>query len=77
MIKTFYDPEVEKRGIQIGKLNTKREDILELLEDVGSISDSTKKLVEKEEDLEVLKKWLKIAARVNSIDEFVNKATLN
>ena len=73
MIKTFYDPEVEKRGIKIGK----REAILELLEDVGSISDSTKKLVEKEEDLEVLKKWLKIAARVNSIDEFVNKATLN
>ena len=77
MIKTFYDPEVEKRGIQIGKLNTKREDILELLEDVGSISDSTKKLVEKEEDLEVLKKWHKIAARANSIDEFINKATLN
>ena len=72
MIKTFYDPEVEKRGIKIGK----REDIFELLEDVGSISDFTKKLVEKEENLDVLKKWHKIAARANSIDEFVNKAAL-
>jgi hypothetical protein len=33
MIKTFYDPKVEERG----RLNTKREDILELLEDVGII----------------------------------------
>jgi hypothetical protein len=73
MIKTFYDPKVEERG----RLNAKREDILELLEDVGIISSDLKKLVENEEDVEVLKRWLKIAARVNTIDEFLNKATLN
>jgi hypothetical protein len=64
MIKTFYDPKVEERGIQKGeqrgRLNTKREDILELLEEVGTISEDIKKLVEKEEDIEVLRKWLKI-----------------
>jgi hypothetical protein len=81
MIKTFYDPEVEKRGILIGegigKLSTKREDILELLEDVGNISDEAKSLVEKEENLEVLKRWHKLAARVSSIDEFLDRAILN
>ncbi|HEY5561584.1 MAG TPA: hypothetical protein VIK72_07465 [Clostridiaceae bacterium] len=73
MIKTLYDPKVELRGT----LNAKREDIFNLLEDLGSIPDDAKKLVEKEEDLLVLKKWLKIAAKVNSFDEFVNRATLN
>ena len=73
MVKTFYDPTIDQNAT----LRTKRGDILELLEEVGSISVEAKKLVEKEEDLEVLRRWLKIAARVNSIDEFINKATLN
>ena len=73
MIKTLYDPKAELRGT----LNSKREDILELLEDIGSISEDVKKLIEKEEDLLVLKKWLKIVVKVNSFDEFVNRATLN
>lgn len=73
MVESFYLPEAEERGIKKGKLETKREDILELLEDVGSISEEVKKLVNKEEDTEILKRWHKIAARAKSIEDFLNK----
>ena len=59
------------------KLEARREDIIEVLEELGSISQEVKKLVEKEEDLEILKKWLKLAARVSSIDEFMKGIKLN
>lgn len=70
LVKTFYDPKVALNS----RLNTKREDILELLEDVGNISDDVRLLVENEEDLEILRKWLKLAAKVGSINEFIDKA---
>jgi hypothetical protein len=73
LVESFYLPEAEERGIKKGKLETKREDILELLEDVGSISEEVKKLVNKEEDTEILKIWHKIAARAKSIEDFLNK----
>lgn len=59
------------------KLEAKREAIFELLEDFGVIPQEVKKLVNKEEDFDVLKKWHKLAARANSIDEFANNARLN
>ena len=63
----------EKRG----EIRIKKGDILELLEEVGTVSEEVKKLVEKEADIERLKKWLKLAARVNSISEFMDKAKMN
>jgi glycyl-tRNA synthetase beta subunit len=77
MVKTLYDPKVEERGMRKATLRTKREDILALLEDIGNISDEVKALVEKEDNLDMLKKWLKLAARVGSIDEFMDKVRLH
>jgi DNA-binding ferritin-like protein len=85
MVKTFYDPKVEERGRKLGEekgektgiLKTKREDVLELLDDIGTISEDIKALVQKEEDLDKLKKWLKLAARAQSIEDFKNKVGLN
>ena len=77
MVKTFYDPKVAERSDQNATLRTKREDILELLGYVGTISEEVKELVEKESNLEILKKWLKLSARARSIDEFLDKVHLN
>jgi DNA repair exonuclease SbcCD ATPase subunit len=77
LVKTFYDPEVEKRGEARGILRSKREDILDLLDDIGTTSEDIKNLVQKEEDLEKLKKWHKLAARAQSIEDFKNKVGLN
>ena len=77
MVKTFYDPKVAEESAQKATLKTKRVDILELLEDVGNISDEVKALVEKEKDFDILKKWHKIAAKVGSIDEFMDKVRVH
>ena len=53
-------------GIGIGKI----EDILELLEDLGPIPEELRKLVAEQQNLDTLKKWLKLAARVESVEEF-------
>lgn len=89
LVKTFYDPKVEERGIEKGikigeqtgeqraALRTKREDIIELLEDIGNVSNEIKELIEKEENFDVLKKWLKIAAKAGSIDEFMDRVRVH
>lgn len=51
-------------------VKTKAEDILELLEDYGEIPPSLKKTVLEQDNLNVLSKWLKLAARANSISNF-------
>ena len=56
-----------------GKLEGKIEAIMELLEEFGVIPDKLKEMILKETDLEKLKKWHKLAAKVNSIEEFTEK----
>lgn len=81
MVETFYNPKIKEEGKiegkQEGKIESKREDILELLEDIGTVSEEVKKLIVNEADIERLKKWLKLAARANSVSEFMDKAKMN
>ena len=58
----------EKEGEHV-----KAEDILELLEDIGTIPEEVREKITGEIDLEILKKWHKLAAKSESIDEFVSK----
>ena len=46
------------------------EDVIELLEDLGELSDSLKTRIMEQTDLELLKKWLKAAAKAKSLEEF-------
>ena len=57
---------VRKQGIAIGKA----EDILELLEDLGSVPADIRQLVMEQKDLETLTLWLKLASKAKSIEEF-------
>ena len=52
---------------------TKVMDILELLEEYGEVSESVRSKIEAETDIEILKRWHKLAARVDSIEEFQAK----
>ena len=47
-----------------------KESITEILADYGDVSDELKKKINEQTDLDILKKWLKLAARVSSIEEF-------
>lgn len=46
-------------------------DIRELLEDYGALSEGLKERLEQEKSEEVLKRWLKLAARSKSLEEFI------
>lgn len=56
-----------------GKIEARVQSILELLEDYGEIPEEVRQRLEEETNLSVLKEWVKIAARAQSIQEFVDK----
>ena len=49
------------------------QNILALLEDLGTLPDQTKERIAKEQNEDVLSAWLKLAARADSIEEFQSK----
>ena len=65
--------ESRQEGKLEGKLEAYIETILSLLEDFGAIPAELRELLEKETSLETLKSWHKLAARVESIDDFQEK----
>lgn len=54
-----------------GKAEGKAEDVLELLEELGTISSDLREKIMSETDLKILVKWLKLAAKVDSIEQFL------
>lgn len=59
-----------KDGRAKGKAEDRAEAVIELLEDLGALSDSLKTCIMEQTDLELLKKWHKAAAKATSIEEF-------
>ena len=53
-------------GIKLGTANA----VIELLKELGTVPPSLKSRIIGEEDEEVLKKWLKLAAKAETIEEF-------
>ncbi|SHK00059.1 hypothetical protein [Hespellia stercorisuis] len=71
-----YDMDIEvqrEEAHMLGKAEGKAEDILELLEEYGTVPGEFVREIREQKDLEILKRWLKIAARVNSVQEFEEK----
>ena len=69
--------EGKAEGIAEGKAEGKTEAVLEMLlelmNDLGEISDELRNRIASEKDLETLKKWHRLAARSESLDEFLEK----
>ena len=64
----------EAYDVQEIRRNSKIEDILELLNDIGTVPDDLKQTIEAETDVNTLSTWHKLAAREESIEEFRKKA---
>ena len=60
-------------GIAEGKTEAVLEMLLELMNDLGEIPDELRNRITSEKDLETLKKWHRLAARSESLDEFLEK----
>lgn len=56
-----------------GKAEGKAEAILDFLQDLGSVPETVKVRISAETDTELLKHWLKMAAREESLDSFLEK----
>lgn len=65
--------EGKAEGLAEGIATGKAEAILELLEDYGTIPEELRETILKERDSEVLSRWHKAAAKVESIEEFLAK----
>ena len=65
--------EYEKMYREEGRAEGRAEDVLDLLGELGVVSDSLRKKIMKENNLEILSKWLKIAAKVRCVSEFEKK----
>ena len=63
----------ERKSRKEGKAEGKAEAVIELLEDLGVVSDELREKILRERDLEILSRWHKAAARADSIEEFLAK----
>lgn len=71
----YYDrQEAREEGLAEGRAEGraegKKELLLEVLEDIGKVPEELKKKIFMETDLTVLKKWIKLAARAESMEQF-------
>ena len=62
--------EVHMSILKVGMMRGKQEDILELLQEYGSVPEGLQEKIQGETDTEILRKWHKLAARVSDIEEF-------
>ena len=56
-----------------GKAKGKAEAVLDFLKDLGEVPDGLRDAILGENNLELLKSWLKLSARVSSVEEFENQ----
>lgn len=66
-----YDVQETRR---ISKAEGKAEDVLELLAELGAVSEELRRTVMETKDLEKLKTWLKLAAKTESVEQFQRQA---
>ena len=74
-ILTEYDEEkvladIGQERYEDGKAEGKAESILELLEEGGDVPEELRDVILSETNIETLKRWLKLAARADSIKTF-------
>ena len=63
---------LRREGYEEGIIHGKQQCILEFLEEMSTVSEEVCEIIESQNDIEILSEWLKISARVRSIEEFIN-----
>lgn len=72
----FIITEMKEDAKKEGSILARREDILDNLKEFGNVSEDIIKIVNEQDNIDILKKWVKLSVRVTSIKEFVEKINL-
>ena len=64
---------MRNEGRSEGKTEERAESIKDFLSDLGTIPQNITKQIDSETDLDTLRRWLKLAAKSESIEEFIEK----
>lgn len=56
-----------------GKAEGKAEEVISFLEDLSTVSEALKEKIMNETDLTTLKRWLKLAAKAESVEQFMDE----
>lgn len=56
-----------------GRIEGRIESVLELLEDLGEIPKELREKIEEQEDIDIIKAWHKLAAKSESIEQFIEQ----
>jgi len=72
--KIFYERlDAKNEGREEGKIETLIECVLEDLSEYGTLSEELIERIKAERDLDTLRKWHKLALKVESVEEFMEK----
>ncbi|MCM1539457.1 MAG: hypothetical protein NC254_13795, partial [bacterium] len=63
-----------KEGLAEGMIQAKISDILDLLDDLGDVPPSLQETISAQTEEETLRMWHKLAAKAESIEDFIKKA---
>jgi flagellar biosynthesis/type III secretory pathway protein FliH len=61
------------QGVKQGMAQGKVDSIINLLDEVGEVSETLVEYLNQQSDMDTLAKWLKLAARADSVEEFEEK----
>ncbi len=72
-MKSFeIEQRIRREGITEGRIQGKIDDILDILGDLGDIPSSLKEQITTQEDETILRTWHRLAAKAESIEEFLS-----
>lgn len=64
------------QGREEGREEERAEAVIELLEEVGELPGALRQLIMGQKDIEVLRRWHRLAAKAQSIEEFEKAVTM-
>ena len=73
MLTELLMQDERRAGRLEGRLEGRRESILEVLEEIGTVSNELRERIVQEASMDQLKIWAKLAARVDSIEQFMEE----
>lgn len=66
----LYEKVIKEESREEGRAEGKAESILELLEELGPVSDSLQRKIMEQKDPDTLKRWHKLSAKTETVEAF-------